>query len=91
MLYRAKLNLEKKSLLTIYYSHVKSYLNYADLWWGSTNRTNLKKLHSQQKHAIRIINNRIRFDHTKNLFKSQKILKHLQVEHFKRRSFHIPN
>ena len=28
----------------------------------------------QQKHAIRIINNRTRFDHTNQLFKSQKIL-----------------
>ena len=50
------------------------YLNYANLSWGSTNRTNLKRLLSQQKHAVRIINNRKRFDHTNELFKSQKIL-----------------
>ena len=49
-------------------------LSYANLSWGSTNRTNLKKLLSQQKHAVRIINNRTRFDHTNELFKSQKIL-----------------
>ena len=40
----------------------------------STNITNPKKLLSQQKHAVRIINNRTRFDHTNELFKSQKIL-----------------
>ena len=28
----------------------------------------------QQKHAVRIINNRTGFDHAKELFKSQKIL-----------------
>ena len=51
-----------------------TYLNYANLSWGSTNRTNLRKLLSQQKHAVRIINNRTRLDHTNELFKSQKIL-----------------
>ena len=40
-------------------------LSYANLSWGSTNRANFKKLLSQQKHAIRIIN---------KLFKSHKIL-----------------
>ena len=33
-----------------------------------------KKLLSQQKHAVQIINNTTRFDHTNDLFKSQKIL-----------------
>ena len=60
------------------YFYLKSrflkYLNYANLSWGSTNRTNLKKLLTQQKHAVRIINNRTHFDHTNELFKSQKIL-----------------
>ena len=43
--------------------------------WGSTNRRNLKQLLSQQKHAVQIINNRMRLDHTNELFKSPKILK----------------
>ena len=66
LLYRAKLFLYKTCFL--------HYLNYANLSWASTNRTNLKKLLSQQKHAVRIINNRTHFDHTSELFKSQKIL-----------------
>ena len=74
LLYRAKLLLNKNLLLALYYSYVHTYLSYAKLSWGSTNRTNLKKLLSQQKHAVRIINNRTRFDHTNELFKSQKIL-----------------
>ena len=49
-------------------------LHHANLSWASTNRTNLKKLQSQQKHAIRIVNNKTRFEHTKELFNSQKIL-----------------
>ena len=74
LLYRTKLFLEKNSLFTLYYSYIHTYLNYANLSWGSTNRTNLKKLLSQQKHAVRIINNSTRFDHTNEFCKSQKIL-----------------
>ena len=74
LLYRAKLFLDKNSLLTLYYSYIHTYLNYANLSWGSTNRTNLKELLCHQKHAVRIINNRKRLDHTNELFKSQKIL-----------------
>ena len=74
MLYRAKLFLDKNSLLTLYYSYIHTYLNYASLLWGSTNRTNLKKLPSQQKDAVRIIHNITHLDHTNELFKSQKIL-----------------
>ena len=64
LLYRAKLFLDKNSLLALYSSYIHTYLNYANLSWGSTNRTNLKQLLSQQKHAVRIINNRTRLDHT---------------------------
>ena len=46
-LHRAKPFLGKHSLLTLYYSYIYTYLNYANLTWASTNRTNLKKLLSQ--------------------------------------------
>ena len=39
-----------------------------------TEPINLKKLLSQRKHAIRIINNKTRSERTKQLFNSQKIL-----------------
>ena len=61
-------------LFPLYYSYIHTYLIYANLSGGSTNRTNLKKLLTQQKHVVRIINNRTSFDHTIELFKSQKIL-----------------
>ena len=73
-LYRAKPFLGKHSLLILYYSYIHTYLNYENLTWASTNRTNLKKLLSQQKHAIRTVNNKTRFEHTKQVFNSQKIL-----------------
>ena len=73
-LYRAKPFLDKESLLALYYSYIHSYLNYADLTWGSTYLTNLKTLRRQQKHAIRIVHNKTKFEHTKELFKSASVL-----------------
>ena len=73
-MYRAKPFLDKESLLALYYSYVDSYLNYANLARNSTYLTNLKKLRSQQKHAIRIVHNKTKFEHTKELFKSANLL-----------------
>ena len=74
VMYRAKPFLDKESLLALYYSYIHSYLNYANLAWGSTYLTNLKKLRSQQKHAIRIVHNKRKFEHTKELCKSASVL-----------------
>ena len=52
LLYRVKQFLDKNSLLTLYYSYIHTYMNYANLPWVSTNRTNLKKLLNQQRHAV---------------------------------------
>ena len=57
LVFRAKPFLDKESLLALYYSYIHSYLNYANLAWGNTHLRNLKKLRSQQKHAIRIVHN----------------------------------
>ena len=72
MLYSAKLFLHKNSLLTLYYLYIHNYLNYAILSWGSTSKENPKKLISQQKHAVQIVNKRTRaFQDTKilNIYK----------------------
>ena len=45
-MYRAKPFLDNGSLLALYYSYIHSYLNYANLAWGSTYQINLKKLRS---------------------------------------------
>ena len=76
MLYRTNYFQIKTGYLhyTIGIFTLNSHLNYANLSWGSTNKENLKKLINQQKHAVRIINNRMRLDHTNELFKSQNIL-----------------
>ena len=74
LMYRAKPFFDKESLLALFYSYIHSYLNYANLAWGSTYLTNLKKLCRQQKQAIRIVHNKTKFEHKKELFKSANVL-----------------
>ena len=76
--YKAKPYLNKDSLLALYFSYIHSCINYANLVcnlvWGSTNRTYLRKINSQQKHALELIHNKNRFYHPKELFESCEIL-----------------
>ena len=55
LLYRAKPLLEEKSLKSIYFAYIHSYLNYANIAWASTYRTKLKTIHFHQKHAVRSV------------------------------------
>ena len=74
LIYKAKPYLNKDSLLALYFSYIHSYINYANLVWGSTNRTYLRMINSQQKHAKRLIHDNNRFYHSKELFESCEIL-----------------
>ena len=58
LLFKGKPFLNKQSLLSLYYSYIHSYINYANMACGSTYMTKLKELSSQQKHAMRIICNK---------------------------------
>ena len=78
-LYKARPFLEKNALLALYYSYKQTYINNVNIAWGSTCRTNLKKINSQQKHAIRIIFNKNKFAHIREIFKEQKILNIYQL------------
>ena len=44
---------------------MNNFINYASVAWGTTCMANLKKLSSQQKHVMRIICNKGKFEHTK--------------------------
>ena len=54
LLYHAKPLLHVKSLKSIYFVYIPSYLNYANIAWGSTYRTKLKTIYFHQKHTVRI-------------------------------------
>ena len=74
LIYKGKPYLNKDSLLALYFSYIHSYINYANLVWGSTNRTYLRKINSQQEHPLRLMHNKNRFYHSKKLFESCEIL-----------------
>ena len=64
---KTKPYLNKDSLLVLYFSYIHYYINYANLIWGSTNRTYLRKVNSQQKNTLRLIHNKNRFYHSKEI------------------------
>ena len=74
LMYKAKPFLDKDSLLSLCFSDIHSYTNYANLAWASTHKTNLKKIHSQQKRALKILYNKDRYYHTKERFSSCNVL-----------------
>ena len=63
--YRTRL-ISPRKLNQLYFSFVDSYLNYANLAWGSTQKTKLSTLYRQQKHSIRLLSFK---DHSRPLFK----------------------
>ena len=69
----------QESLLSLYYAYIHTYINYANLAWASTIRTNLKKIHSQRKHAIRIIFRKDKFSRPTELFVQNKVFNLYQL------------
>ena len=67
---RAKFFLPKPSLKTLYICLVYPSLHYCIIVWGSTYKTNLRRLLSLQKRVIRIISKIATFDsHSDPIFK----------------------
>ena len=72
ILHKAKNIFRKGGLKTQYFLFAHSYLNYGDIAWGSTTRTELKKLASKQRQAIRAI---YAAEHTREKMEEIKVLK----------------
>ena len=79
LLYKTRPFLERNAVLALYYSYIQTYMNYANIAWGSTCRTNLKKTNSQQKHAISIIFNKNKWAHRREISKEEKVLNIYQL------------
>ena len=67
-----------KALKSLYYTLINSHIEYGVQAWGNRN-TIISKLVTLQKRAIRIINNRGYRSHTDPIFKSQNVLKIVDV------------
>ena len=79
ILYKARLVLNEKCTKQLYFSFIHSYLNYANIAWGSTSKTNLKVLFRRQKHASRIIYFKDKLTHARPLMKSLNALNIFQL------------
>ena len=58
----------------MYFAYIHSYINYANLVWGNTHKTYLRKINSQQKRTLRLIHNKNRFYNSEELLESCQIL-----------------
>ncbi|XP_065645348.1 uncharacterized protein LOC136075839 [Hydra vulgaris] len=56
ILYKSRSFLNKHTLTQLYYSFIHCHINYANIAWGSVNKSILEPLHRQQKHIARLIN-----------------------------------
>ena len=86
LLYKARPFLDRNSMQQLYFSFIHSYINYANIAWSSTYKTNLEPLHRRQKHAARIINfkdkkiqNTHAYEHAHPLLKEMKALNIFQL------------
>ena len=75
IIYKASFCLPSTALVTLYYSLVYPYLMYCVSVWGSTYKSNLKRIFLLQKKLIRIISKASFDTHTDPLFKDLQILK----------------
>ena len=79
VLYKASKLINSKCLRSIYFSFIPSYINYANISWASTNKTNLKKLFGKQNQPSRIIFNQDKFTHVRPLLKTLNALNVYQI------------
>ena len=74
LLYRAKTLLEEKSLKSVYFAYIHSYLNYANIAWASSYRVKLKTIHFHQKHSVCIEFNEDKLTQSRPLLRSLNAL-----------------
>ena len=82
ILIRARAFLNKKTLITLYYSFIYPYFIYCNQVWGYTSKKNLNRLFVLQKKAVRIICQVNRQCHTSPLFKELNLLNIWQINTF---------
>lgn len=61
-------------LRMLYFSLIQSRIEYGIVFWGNTYESYLSQIYLQQKHLVRLISFRNRFEHTRPLFIKHRIL-----------------
>ena len=79
IIYKAREFLSKHNSKQLYFSFIRSYINYANIAWASTHKSKLECLYRHQKHAARLINFKNRFSHAAPLLKEINALSIYQL------------
>ena len=82
VLFKASKLLNISCLKNIYFALIHSYINYANIVWGSSYKTGLNNILLKQKHAVRIIFHKDRLTHSRPLLKNIKALNVYQINLF---------
>jgi len=77
IIFRSSFSLSTPSLRLLYNAMILPYLNYCNLVWGSTYKTNLQRITILQKRVIRMMNKSYYNAHTEPIFKKLLLLKFL--------------
>ena len=83
LLYKARIYLNPKCLKHIYFSFIHSYLNYANITWGSSPRTKQQPLFNRQNYVSRLIFCKYKFSPSKPLMKELNTLNVFQLNIYK--------
>ena len=75
------------SLRTLYNSMILPYLYYCNLAWAGTYKSNLQRIVTLQKRALRIVSNSTYIAHTGPIFKELKLLKFHDIHSFQLGTF----
>ena len=87
VLFKASKLLNMRCLKNIYFALIHSYISYANIAWGSSFKTGLKKIFLKQKQAARIIFHKDRLTHARPLMNQLKALNVYQINLYQIASF----
>ena len=87
LLYQGKPLLEEKSLKSICFAYIHSYLNYCNIAWASTYRTKLKTINFHQKDAVRIVFNEGKITQSRPLLRLLNALNVYQINFYQHLAF----
>ena len=82
ILYQSREVVKQPLLKQLYFSFIHCHLNYANIAWASTYKSNLEGIYCYQKHAARIINFKDKFTHAQPLFQDKKAWNIFQINLF---------
>ena len=82
IIHKSRFFLSTLSLRTLYNSMILPYLNYCNIAWGGTYKSNLQRIVILQKRALRIVNNSTHDANTGPIFKKLKLLKLHDIHSF---------